>query len=932
MASVDMDELCSTPTSIRRFRCSLIGKQTLKQAAIRAGVLPRLSQILATAQGDDLFIEAAYLVSILASEGPSYVVPILRSDIPPLLLQHLLNSSQPRSALAILKCLNTIASEVPAREYGQWIEDSTLSELLYNESNIGWCARGLRVGDSSISAQISDLTISLLCKTCSNDTHKSMLTDNGVLHVLAECLASFVVAEGLVAPTLEALDFPANAALRLPEPASPNAHLSPVLEAVAFLLEGSEERAALFISDPALDAVFPHSQALVAPSNTRQMPWGVSGTRSQMPHAIDHILPVVPIKARAGSVSNINFPPLGAGPSQRRRSSFHPNPPQTSSHTFTMSNREVEEEKCIVPFLLLLARESRGKRRLVACKLLTILLDLGLVSKARSRTFGALLVPILVRMLDSDGTTGLDAAVNAGVIMASGVHYSRAAPAVLGLLIMDDADFQKAAVEASAIPKLSNSLKKSFDAAPSHKKTPWRPYKDTAMDVEADSDDRVLGPFSPSNTTRREMEYREGILQALGAIAPSNDEYRRKICDQGVLPQIMQGMEPFTLQKDASGTEEICGNSAQTILAACGCVRALTRSVTALRTRLVDADVAKSVVRLIDNPDPEVRIAATKVLTNLVMDFSPMKDSFTEDAVVDKLCEQAHSDHSRLRLESLWALRQLAVNASLVLKMKIVDNLSCEWIYDLIRADPRDTLKSENTGPMVGGESALQRTVSEDVIMRGGSDDGDNEAEGPIPQSRQSQSPSRRSNGSIEDEYRTQEQVFDLLRNLFCGETAADMIDIVVPRTHHDAFFQILRKRITTRSTHGATRKMKVDDPPPAGIVSRILYIVIHIAACSQIWRVVLVKQTLLLKTILGFHSHKDREVRSQICWLAINLMFEDEGNDKSACSQRAMELVGLGFRDKILRLETDPDLDVRERARSAALLFSQFLPADSSR
>jgi armadillo repeat-containing protein 8 len=926
MAAVDISDLRSAPDpgTIRRFRTQLIGKQTLKESSIQAGILPLLSEILtqyenedprsASAYSESLYAEIASLVSVLAHEGASYVLPILKSEILELLLQRLVYGSSLRDALAILKCLNTVASELPSRVSGEWEQDKTLADLLYSSQYIGCIVRGIRSAcDSSASSQLCDLTVGLLCRTCTTEEQKSALADHHILEALALKLASVVVAQGNVAPSLSAIDFPDSSASSLPSPASVHAHLSPILEAIALVLENSAERARLFFSISELEAVLPRTKDMSTPNNARQAPWaGSTGASTQSRHAIETYLPTIPIRPHAAAASNVNFPPLGAGAFQRRRSSFHPTPPQAASSIFDNQNQAAEEEVGLVPYLLVLACESRGRRRLVACKLLAVLQDLGLVHKSRRRMFGSLLVPLLVRMLDIDEPAARDGLANAGSYLSDGSYYSKAAPSVLGMLIIDDPDFQKMAVECKAILKLSSNLKKSFDVVPSQKSVQWKPYKSANVDMHTLPGDCTLGSTGPSDTVRQHMRHRKAILQALAAIAPDVDEYRQDICKQGVLPLIIKATDPFKLDQDpVTKMSSVCGNAPSTVVAACGCVRALTRSVKALRTKLVDAEVAKRIIMLISSTDPEVTIAATQVLTNLAMDFSPVKDEMDMTHITTRLCLQAHSAHARLRYESLWTLKQLAVNESKELKMKIVKELSCKFIRELICTDPNDVRPGE-----VIGLGTTQRS-GEDVDMS------DVEPldppdwfglQNPFPQH------------TVEEDYLIQEQMFDLLRNLFCGNSAADIVEYVLKHIGHREFFEALRKRLSTRRDYGATRRDNVDSPPRAGLVSTVLYNVIHIAASSQTWRHAIIAETGLMKAILGLISHSEAEVRAGVCWLAINLMYEDDSSDKAFCQQRARELIKQGYRDRILRLENDPDLNVRERAKAAMYLFGALL------
>jgi hypothetical protein len=80
------------------------------------------------------------------------------------------------------------------------------------------------------------------------------------------------------------------------------------------------------------------------------------------------------------------------------------------------------------------------------------------------------------------------------------------------------------------------------------------------------------------------------------------------------------------------------------------------------------------------------------------------------------------------------------------------------------------------------------------------------------------------------------------------------------------------------------------------------------------------------MKQVLTYAGHVDREIRAQVCWIAINLTYEDDAGDRVACRQRAAELQKVGFVTHLRRLETDSDLNVRERAKSAMHLMSKLL------
>ena len=67
-------------------------------------------------------------------------------------------------------------------------------------------------------------------------------------------------------------------------------------------------------------------------------------------------------------------------------------------------------------------------------------------------------------------------------------------------------------------------------------------------------------------------------------------------------------------------------NPVSVLIAACGATRALSRSISILRTTLIDNGVVMPVFRLLRHPDIEVQIAATACTCNLVTDVSPMRD------------------------------------------------------------------------------------------------------------------------------------------------------------------------------------------------------------------------------------------------------------------------------------------------------------------
>ncbi|KIW99442.1 uncharacterized protein Z518_11181 [Rhinocladiella mackenziei CBS 650.93] len=964
----DLKTAAGTPRqlpALKRIKYDLTGHLSRKVEYIQHGLVPTLAKILTdtetqptsgpaaaaakpTLEDELTFTQVAQVLCVIAHEGPPFVQPLLETDVLQRLISFLLLPLSSKATLAILKCLNAVADNLPPSVVGHWPQNNKLADLLYSEKYIRCFGNIIgSANDTMASQQACDAILALLCKTVSLEPQKRALVDGGVLTLLSARLASFVVAEGLVPPGPDALNGESDVLARIPEPAPSFAHLSPVLESLCVLTEHSKFRTRMFLANPTIKTVLPDLRDDFSPSDIRRAPWGASYfsgaavPRSRLQGPFDPLLPSTPVSEKSISATQSGFPPLSSVTAMpKRRASFFPTTNETPHLAVGRETVDDIEESAVISWLLYVVRESRGKRRLLAAKLLVNLYRLNFVKRERGSSFASLLVPLLTRMLNPDppDPTRQDSFNNqlGGSHLCNGLHYTRAVPAVLAALVMDDPEMQRVAVEGRAIVHLSAGLKMTFDGPAGRKSSPWQPHKSDEIPADQTSPGNVIGRGGPTWATRREMDYREGCLQALAAIAPFEDDYRKEICDQGVLAHIIMALEPYHIQLGPHQQMEASGNSAAVILAACGAVRVLTRSVQALRTKLIEAEVAKPIIKLMSSTNSEVRIAATRVLTNLAIDFSPVKESVGESTLVKKLCEQAHSANARLRLESLWALKQLVLNASKKLKQDVVDELGSSWIKLLIKTDPIDIPDGEVIG-LVEREYPPLMTYrrpsepaddSQDVIM---GEDSDGERESGLVPSGNVEAPLDQPNvfdirHTTEDDTEIQAQLLDLLRNLFCGENASDLVKYIFDEMGQEDFLRIMLDRLRPRTSAGPTRKENYTTPAPSSIVVKVLYILVHIGACDPKWRNVIASQHALMKQVLTFCSHADREIRAQCCWIAINLTYEDDASDRSGCKQRAIELQKAGFVTHLRKLEVDPDLNVRERAKSAIHLMSKLM------
>ena len=208
------------------------------------------------------------------------------------------------------------------------------------------------------------------------------------------------------------------------------------------------------------------------------------------------------------------------------------------------------------------------------------------------------------------------------------------------------------------------------------------------------------------------------------------------------------------------------------------------------------------------------------------------------------------------------------MNASKKLKQEVVDELGSSWIKLLIKTDPIDIPEGEVIGLVERDYPPLnvyrpppthRATASPDIVM---SEDSDAEQETAIrPDSSSDLIGCFDTRHTIEDDIEIQAQLLDLLRNLFCGDNASDLVKYILDEMGHEDFFRIMLDRLRPRTQVGPTRKDNYTTPAPSVIVMKVLYIIVHVAACEPRWRNSIASNHALMKQILTFSSHADREI-----------------------------------------------------------------------
>ncbi|CAK7202923.1 hypothetical protein SEUCBS139899_005650 [Sporothrix eucalyptigena] len=450
-----------------------------------------------------------------------------------------------------------------------------------------------------------------------------------------------------------------------------------------------------------------------------------------------------------GASSRDHIPSLvhEASGSKRSSSSRHPQDAEGEASGLSPDGYGEEPESPMLPWLISLVRSSSGLERLMAASVLTSLYKAGFASKTREAAIALLVVPLLLRMLDEaansagnykdsgsnnftpSGWEGGDSSEN-----TEKQAITEAAITVLARLVANSDVLQKAAVDGNAIKILAKLLKESYEPVSTRSSPrPWNPTPTTSANPSRtgtpvadsrgqgsgtagserlvdDSDQAAaskLGPAGQSSQLAYRIRLREATLKALTALVAIKYDYQKAFVEQDAMYYVVASLNTTpskprsnkdrtrsikeVLESDNNGADsfdpEYGRNPVGVLVAACNCVRMLSRSIAILRTTLEDAGVAAPIFRLLRHPDIDVQIAATGVICNLLTETSPMREGYAEAGVMNVLCAHAHSLNSPLRLNALWALKHFVDGVEPSMKKACLEQLGSGWLMQLVDPD-----------------------------------------------------------------------------------------------------------------------------------------------------------------------------------------------------------------------------------------------------
>ncbi|KAF4349477.1 uncharacterized protein LOC115719633 [Cannabis sativa] len=197
-------------------------------------------------------------------------------------------------------------------------------------------------------------------------------------------------------------------------------------------------------------------------------------------------------------------------------------------------------------------------------------------------------------------------------------------------LIAGREDLQKLAFEANAIDKLYNHLQK--------------------------------GALHPMRV--------EGILLAMADLCSKMDSCRFKFLTLKALKLVIDG-----LTQDSSAVRA----------AACICLKSVSRSIKSLCAGdFMDETIVFPLVQLLQDPCTSVQVAALSAVGNIVLDFTKRRSIFIRCGGATQLVQLSKSMDSALRLNALWALRNLMFLADTTCKEGIFGELEASSLASLV--------------------------------------------------------------------------------------------------------------------------------------------------------------------------------------------------------------------------------------------------------
>ncbi|KAL1347518.1 hypothetical protein HN51_023587 [Arachis hypogaea] len=129
--------------------------------------------------------------------------------------------------------------------------------------------------------------------------------------------------------------------------------------------------------------------------------------------------------------------------------------------------------------------------------------------------------------------------------------------------------------------------------------------------------------------------------------------------------------------------------------AACICLKSVSRSIKNLSVGyFMNERIVIPLVRLLSDPSTSVQVAALGAISNIVVDFTAHKSVFVQCGGIKELVQLTKSMDPSLRLNAVWALRNMVFLADKMCKEGIFMELTVSSVASLI-CDPEPSIQEQ---------------------------------------------------------------------------------------------------------------------------------------------------------------------------------------------------------------------------------------------
>jgi len=316
--------------------------------------------------------------------------------------------------------------------------------------------------------------------------------------------------------------------------------------------------------------------------------------------------------------------------------------------------------------------------------------------------------------------------------------------------------------------------------------------------------------------------------------------------------------------EDEKELEELIIASNHLTVSTCYLLRSLSRSVSILRSYLYETNIVDNLLNILKIPENSftkiqnknliiikseilLKTVILSILSNLVLDFSPLRNDLLNNNLIDIVSELLlTTNHNSIKSNCLWVIRHIIYNETPINRDKSIEK--------------------------IGIQKILQFCNDEDLNIK--------------------------------------QQAFNVLRNLTCSSKlhVNKLLNNFLDNNKENYFFQFIYEKLIN---------INIKDSRNDGLLESIIFIIVHIAAISEIKRELIIKNQLLLTKIGDILIYSENtEVKLACIWLIINLTWiENVSNSNGAFrgdfTPTASRSVNF-FEDQDI-IDEDEDVDVEE-------------------